>query len=73
MHNFNVNKHPEAKFNEFKSPKNRFQLSAGLYFKKIEYNFKWNQPYLSPDLNLSRGSNSLNSASDNFKMNPKTV
>ena len=25
---------------------------------KIEYNFKWNQPY------VSRGSNSLNSASD---------
>ena len=39
MHNFNVNKHPEAKFNEFKprlkSPKNRFQLSAGLYFEKF--------------------------------------
>ena len=46
----------ESEFNEFesrrKSPKNRFQS------KKIEYNFKWNQPY------LSRGSNSLNSASD---------
>ena len=29
----------------------------------MEYNFKLNQPYLSHDLNLSRGSNSLNSAS----------
>ena len=29
----------------------------------IEYNFKWNHPYLSPGLNLSRRSNSLNSAS----------
>ena len=29
----------------------------------IEYNFKWNQPYLSPGLNLSRRSNFLNSAS----------
>ena len=30
----------------------------------IEYNFTWNQPYLSQVLNLSRESNSLNSASD---------
>ena len=29
---------------------------------KILYNFKWNQPYFSRGLNLSRGSNSLNSA-----------
>jgi len=29
----------------------------------IEYNFKWNQPYLSRVSKLSRGSNSLNSAS----------
>jgi len=29
----------------------------------IELNFKWNQPYLSWASNLSRGSNSLNSAS----------
>ena len=54
-------------FNEFKpwlkSAKKRFKLSAGLNLKKIEYNFKWNQPYLSRGLNLSRGSNSLNSAS----------
>ena len=51
-------------FNEFKprlkSPKNRFQLCDGLNLEK----FNWNQPYLSPGLNLSRGSNSLNSASD---------
>ena len=33
---------------------------------KIEYNFKWNQPYLSHSLNLSRGLNSLNSASGYF-------
>ena len=54
-------KRPLSEFNEFrtrlKSPKNRFQLSAVLNLKKIEYNFKWSQPY------LSRGSNSLNSAS----------
>ena len=30
-----------------KSPKKRFQMSAGLNLKKIEYNFKCNQPYLS--------------------------
>ena len=29
----------------------------------IEYNFKWNHPYLSRVSNLSRGLNSLNSAS----------
>ena len=29
----------------------------------IKFNFKWNQPYLSPVSNLSRRSNSLNSAS----------
>ena len=28
-----------------------------------EYYFKWNQPYLSSDLILCRGSNCLNSAS----------
>ena len=54
----------ESKFNDFEprlmSAKNRFQLSAGLNFGTliniIKYN--WNQPY------LSRGSNSLNSATD---------
>ena len=30
---------------------------------QISYNFKWNQSYLTPGLNLSRGSNSLNLAS----------
>ena len=44
-----------SEFNEFeprlKSAKNRFQLSAGLYLKKMEYKFKWNQPYLSRGLN----------------------
>ena len=38
--------HPESEFNEFeprlKSAKNRVQLSAGLNFEIIEYNFKWN-------------------------------
>jgi len=29
---------------------------------KTDYNFEWNQPYLSPGLNFSRSSNSLNSA-----------
>ena len=51
------------RFNEFKprlkSCKNRFQLSARLKSWKIEYNFKWNQPYLS----RARGLNSLNTAS----------
>ena len=48
---------PMSEFNEvepwLKSAKKRFQLN------KIEYNFKWNQPYLSRHLNLSRGSNSF--------------
>ena len=52
---------PMSEFNEvepwLKSAKKRFQLSPGL--NKIEYNFKWNQPYLSRHLNLSRGSNSF--------------
>jgi len=30
---------------------------------KIEYNFKWKQPYLCRVSNLSQSSNSLNSAS----------
>ena len=38
----------------------------------IEYNFKCNQPYLSRTLNLSCGSNSLNSASANV-INPLPV
>ena len=33
----------------------------------IEYNFKWNQLYLGRGLNLSRRSNSLNSASDQME------
>ena len=32
----------------------------------MEYNFKWNLPFLSRGLNLSHGSNSLNSASGNI-------
>ena len=51
----------EFEFNEFeprlKSAKNRFQSW------NIEYNFKWNQPYLNCVSILSRSSNSLNSAS----------
>ena len=51
--------------NEFeqrlKSTQNRFQLNW-LKSRNIEYNFKWNQPYLSGG--LSRRFNSLNSASD---------
>ena len=52
-----------------KSAKNQFQLSAGLNLQKLDYNFKWNQPYLSRGLNLSRGSNSLNSASGRKRNN----
>ena len=58
---------PVSEFNEFKprlkSLKNRVHLSASLNPWKIKYNVKWNQPNLSLGLNLSRGSNSLNSAS----------
>ena len=65
---FELIRKPLFEFNEFeprlKSAKNRFQLSADLNLKK--YNFKWNQPYLSRGLNLSRCSNSLNSASGLF-------
>ena len=57
-----------SKFNEFKPllkfPKNRFQLSAGLNLEKLNTIFKWNQPKLNRGLNLSCGSNSLNSAWD---------
>ena len=57
----------EAEFNEFKprlkSPINRFQFSAGLNLEKLSTILSWNQPYLSPGLNLSPGSNSLNSVS----------
>ena len=46
-----------SEFNEFeprlKSTKNRVQLSAGLNLETWIYNFKWNQPYSSRDLNLS--------------------
>ena len=57
-----LTKRTESEFNEFKprpkSPKIRFQLRAGVNLEKIKYNFKWNQPYLSPGSNLSRGSSS---------------
>ena len=46
----------------FKSAKTRFKLNAGIW-----YNFKWNQPYLNRGLNLNRLSNSLNSATGQFK------
>ena len=45
-----------------KSPKNRFQLSAGLNLDKLDTILSGTL-YLSPDLKQSRGSNSLNSAS----------
>ena len=55
-------------FNEFeprlKSAKNRFQLSADNNLETLNTILSWNQLYLSRGLNLSRGSNSLNSASD---------
>ena len=56
---------PESELNEFeprlKSRKNRFQLSAGLNIEALNKILSGNQPYLSRSLNLSRGSNSLNS------------
>ena len=58
---------PRLKFIKFGHWKHR-NLQRNKFLEqisgKIEYNFKWNQPYLSCGLNLSRGSNSLNSASD---------
>ena len=45
-------------------PKKWVSIKSPLKSWTIEYNFKKNQPYLSPGLNLSRGSNSLNSASE---------
>ena len=49
-------------------PKKPVLIERRLKSWNIEYNFKWNQPYLIRVLNLSRGSNSLNSASDGFKL-----
>ena len=43
-----------------KSAKNHLKFNAGLILKQC---VKWNQQYLSCDLNLSRDSNSLNSTS----------
>ena len=55
-----------SEFNEFK-PRLKSQkpvsIERQLKSWKIEYNFKGNQPNLSPGLNLSRGLNSLNPAS----------
>ena len=51
---------PVSEFNEFKpflkTTQTRFQWSAGLLLSgieswKIEYNFKWDQPYLNRGLN----------------------
>jgi len=56
-----------SEFNEFKrrvkSPKNWFQLSASLNLEKFNKTFSGTKTYLSGRLNLSRRSNSLNSAS----------
>ena len=56
-----------SEFNEFeprlKSAKKPVLIERRLKYWKIEYNFMWNQPYLSRGLILSRGSNSMNSAS----------
>ena len=56
----------ESKFNEFesrlKSPKNRFQLSGCLNLEK--FNTILSGTNHIRGLNLSRGSNSLNSASE---------
>ena len=63
----NIFKYSESEFNEFKtrlkSPKKPVLTERRLKSWTIEYNFKWNQPYLSRGLNLTRGSNSLNSTS----------
>ena len=58
----------ESEVHEFeprlKSAKKTVSIKRRLKSWNIEYNFKWNQLYLSRVSNLSRGSNSLNSASD---------
>ena len=69
-----------SEFNEFKprlkSARTRFSIERRLKSWNIEYNFKWNQPYLSRRLNLSRGSNYLDLASGEKKarkVNVKSV
>ena len=56
-----------SEFNEFKSrlksPKNWFQSSSGLNLKKFNTNLSGTNRIWPPDLNFSRGSNSLISAS----------
>ena len=58
---------PKSEFNAFeprlKSAQKPVSIKSWLESWKIEYKFKWNQPYLSSVLNSSRGSVSLNSAS----------
>ena len=52
----------------FKTAKTQFKSSAGLNLETFDINYKWNQPYLSRDLNLNRRSNSLNSATGIYKL-----
>ena len=59
-----------SEFNEFKLrfliPQKQVLIERRLKSWKNEYKFKWNHKNLSRGLNLNRGSNSLNSASDNL-------
>ena len=59
-----------SEFNEFKSRLKSLNFLIECWHKswKIEHTFKWNQPYLSRGLNLSHGSNSLNSASGHLNL-----
>ena len=60
-----------SEFNKFeprlKSAKKPVSIEWRLKSWRNEYDFKWNQPYLSRSLDLSRGSNSLNSASGHMQ------
>ena len=76
MLQFRLEKDSESEFNKFKprlkSAKNRFQLIAGLKLD-IEYNSKWNHPYLSRVSDLSGSSIFLSSASVLFCFYVKIV
>ena len=63
-----VHKSSVSEFNEFnprlKSPQKPVSIERRLKSWKIEKKFNGNKPYLSPGLNLSPSSNSLNSVSE---------
>ena len=52
------------------NPPKPFSIERRLKSYNNEYDFKWNQPYLSRGLHLSCGSSSLNSASGGLDLEP---